>query len=330
MIAAAAVGSESDFEDLLDESVLDLKTTLLVGTSMSNAEFEDSVLKAMRNRAIGTVFENEIKKTGDHMFPDIVAQDCYGVEVKQTTKDGWVTFGNSIFESTRASDIQKVYLVMAKTGGDPDCLWKPYETVLADIRVTHSPRYVIDASGDGTVFGRMGIGYDEFSKLPKEQKMLRVRKLYEDKPAVWWLMSEKSGNPNYVLRSALDSKEERALRAEIMFLCPEIFGKARGKYFKAAIYALSQGVLVHNMRDLFTASGKFKHKGKPYSKIYETAMDLYPLMLERAKDTDSETLESFWERDTIPDNFNGRLKLWLDLVNVYNKELKEFIESEVM
>ena len=45
---------------------------------------EDDVLEALKESAIGTPFANTIVKVSGQKFPDIIASNYYGVEVKST------------------------------------------------------------------------------------------------------------------------------------------------------------------------------------------------------------------------------------------------------
>lgn len=61
-----------------------------------------------------------------HAFPDIQANG-FGVEVKATNKDSWLTVGNSVFESMRDPACAEIYVVFGKMGGMPSVKWGRYE-----------------------------------------------------------------------------------------------------------------------------------------------------------------------------------------------------------
>ena len=75
-------------------------------------------------------------------FPDIVAGQHFGVEVKSTKENKWVSTGSSIVESTRVDDVGSIYMLFGKLGGIPaEFRCKPYQNCLYDIAVTHSPLF---------------------------------------------------------------------------------------------------------------------------------------------------------------------------------------------
>ena len=51
----------------------------------------------------------EIKLVLGAKFPDIQAEQYYGVEVKTTASDTWKSVGSSIVESTRIEDVSMIY-----------------------------------------------------------------------------------------------------------------------------------------------------------------------------------------------------------------------------
>ena len=114
----------------------------------SALDFEKDVLSCMNESSKGTIFEGRIELVSGHKFPDIVAyvnsHNGYGVEVKTTKSNKWKSTGSSIFEGTRVSNIQNIYLLFGKLSTPVDFKFKKYEECLYDIAITHSPRYLID------------------------------------------------------------------------------------------------------------------------------------------------------------------------------------------
>ena len=86
---------------------------------MQGVPFENLVFQQMSAAAIGTKFENEIEQTGPQTFPDIIAKKYYGAEVKVTTDDKWMSTGNSVLETTRREDIERIYVFFGKFGAIP-------------------------------------------------------------------------------------------------------------------------------------------------------------------------------------------------------------------
>ena len=129
---------------------------------------EDDVVDALSECAKNTVFQNTIEKVSGQKFPDIVAAKYYGVEVKSTKDNHWTSTGSSILETTRVSDVKRIYMTFGKLGGNPiEFLSRPYEECLSGIAVTHMPRYLIDMrlKAGETIFEKMGISYEALRKM---------------------------------------------------------------------------------------------------------------------------------------------------------------------
>ena len=73
-------------------------------------KLEPYVGNVMTELAVGTAFENSIEVIGGQKFPDIVAKKFYGIEVKTTTQNHWKTTGNSVLESTRVDDVERIFM----------------------------------------------------------------------------------------------------------------------------------------------------------------------------------------------------------------------------
>ena len=143
-------------------------------------QLEKEVLSAMKEQCKGTSFlPDDIQLVSGQRFPDIIASKHFGVEVKSTKENKWVSTGSSIVESTRIEDVNHIYMLFGKLGGKPiEFKCKPYHNCLYDIAVTHSPRYLIDMeiTQERTIFSKMGIEYDKF-RLSEDQ-ISTVRSYY--------------------------------------------------------------------------------------------------------------------------------------------------------
>lgn len=152
---------------------------------------EDDVASALNYCSKGTPFEGSIVKVSGQKFPDIIANNLYGVEVKSTKSNHWTSTGSSILETTRVQDIKRIYMTFGKLGGNPiEFISKPYEDCLYDIAVTHMPRYLINMQlrpGE-TIFDKMHISYNELRE--KENPIALVADYYRSqlKPgeSLWW------------------------------------------------------------------------------------------------------------------------------------------------
>lgn len=121
-------------------------------------QLEKEVLSAMKEQCKGTSFlPDDIQLVSGQRFPDIIASKHFGVEVKSTKENKWVSTGSSIVESTRIEDVNHIYMLFGKLGGKPiEFKCKPYYNCLYDIAVTHSPRYLIDMeiTQERTIFSK--------------------------------------------------------------------------------------------------------------------------------------------------------------------------------
>src|SRR5690554_5148707 len=123
---------------------------------------EPYVRDVMTDLAVGTPFEDSIELIGGQKFPDIIAKKYYGVEIKTTTKNHWRTTGNSIMESTRIEDVERIYMLFGKLGAPIKFKSRIYQECLAEVVVTHSPRYLIDMNLEegNTIFDKINTPYD--------------------------------------------------------------------------------------------------------------------------------------------------------------------------
>ena len=133
--------------ELLGESVVNLKGDTFESLVFSN------ILKA----SSATEFEGHVIQTGPHAFPDIIAKRYFGLEVKVTKDNKWLSTGNSILETTRIDGVEHIYMFFGKLAGGADIKYRPYQECLYEIGVTHSPRYKInmDLSDGHSIFDKI-------------------------------------------------------------------------------------------------------------------------------------------------------------------------------
>lgn len=219
--------------------------------------------------------DNVILVSG-HKFPDIVADEFYGVEVKSTNKDHWTSTGSSIVESTRIDSVDNIYMLFGKLGGNPpEFRCRPYQDVMRDIAVTHSPRYLIDMTLEKgeTIFDKLDCPYDELRTSP--DAIEKVRRYYKQQAKAnrnqmpWWI--DDSGSEPIKMNIQLWNKysipqsEKLSLGAQMFILFPEM---VKGDYGNAAMWlAGAKGIVNPHFRDYFSAGGKIKViAGKEYKK----------------------------------------------------------------
>lgn len=239
--------------------------------NISASDFEHCSVDKVKEACNNTPFNpNEIMLISGHKFPDIVAEKYYGIEVKSTISDNWTSTGSSIVETTRIKDVDDIYMLFGKLGGDlPQFKCRPYQEVLYDIAVTHSPRYLInmELGKNETIFSKMGTEYDIFRK--SNDNIAQVRRYYREEAIKkgkiempWWITSdniEQGKSFNIRLWTTLDLEEKKDLRAKCMILFPESLdpnGNSK-KYNNTSLWLCSYYQVVNpNIRDLYSAGGK--------------------------------------------------------------------------
>lgn len=282
---------------------------------------EDDVMSALEESSIGTPFANTIVKVSGQKFPDIIASNYYGVEVKSTKDDHWTSTGSSILETTRVQGVERIYMTFGKLGGTPTFLSKPYEECLSGIAVTHMPRYLIDMrlTKEETIFAKMGIPYDELRQL--ENPIAPVSKYYRSKlkagESLWWAGDSNDETVSATIRlwKNLTAEEKRKHTVYGCVNYPEVFG---GNYDRYALWLTSQGVVDPHIRDQFSAGGqeemilssgeKIKFPGV-YRRV-KNNMDYFVYLMSMPDTT------IIIERPTISgSDFHDRIMRWCDLVS---------------
>ena len=229
-------------------------------------QLEKEVLSAMKEQCKGTSFlPDDIQLVSGQRFPDIIASKHFGVEVKSTKENKWVSTGSSIVESTRIEDFNHIYMLFGKLGGKPiEFKCKPYYNCLYDIAVTHSPRYLIDMeiTQERTIFSKMGIEYDKFRL--SEDPISTVRSYYLEKikkekrmAMPWWIGSETVTSPTLRLWSgrSLDQEKQNIYKAQLLILFPTEI--CNSNYDRATLWlCIRHSIINTHFRDLFTAGGQ--------------------------------------------------------------------------
>ena len=254
----------TEFKDLMGRTDIILNADASVRpnyyATRGGSLLEDDVTAALAECAKGTAFENTIEKVSGHRFPDIVAARYYGVEVKSTTGNHWTSTGSSILESTRISDVERIYMTFGKLGGMPiEFLSKPYEDCLYDIAVTHMPRYLINMKlqKNETIFAKMGIDYDTLRQMdnPIAPVSRYYRKQLKPGESLWWAgdSGEETVSATIKLWKNLNTDSKRKYTVYGCVNFPEVF---KGDYDRYALWLTSQGIVDPHIRDQFSAGGQ--------------------------------------------------------------------------
>ncbi len=318
--------TRDEFETLLDKVCDRLGNELQESTKYHGAdEFQQRVFDVLREIATGQNLD--VKPTfHPHAFPDIHANG-FGIEVKTTVKDSWLSVGNSVFEGMRDPDVQKIYVVFGKMGGMPSVKWGRYEDRITHVRISHAPRFVLEMDKDSSLFGKMNIAYEDFARLTPHGKMQHVRDYSRGrlKPGerLWWLEDQDSpGQPLEVkLYMSLTQPEKIKLRAQGALLFPQIFagGRVKEKYNDVAFFLLKyHSVFAPQTRDLFTAgSVAGKERGGNY--LLRSIKKIEAAIAQAAQDLPSEVIEEYWG-ETV--ELKDRIREWLVRADRYAKTWK--------
>lgn len=327
-----------DFEKLITLSISTLKDI----SSKENERYlkllgnklEDEVYDVMCSCAENTPFEGTIELISGQKFPDIVANNYYGVEVKSTKQNHWKTTGNSVLESTRVKDIQRIYMLFGKIHDPIEFKYRLYQDCLYDVIVTHSPRYAIDMdlNEGNTIFDKVGIDYDIIRQSPNPIKPFKdyYRNKLSEGQELWWIDNEEYKPDSIVFRiwNSLTKEEKDIYKIKGYTYFPEILGNNHSKFDKFTLWlSVKQRVICPNVRDLFTAGGKedlivngFKLENMPKAivKFIKNIEDITKQFV----NTDIETLNDIRHTD-----FHDRYELnseWVDKVIESSKMVYDF------
>jgi hypothetical protein len=309
IISANSEPNRNEFDILLNSTLEELniqavKSSTLISTLKGN-KLEPYIGGIMTELAVNTVFENSIKVIGGQKFPDIVANKFYGVEVKTTTQNHWKTTGNSVLESTRVKDVERIFMLFAKLASPIEFKCRPYEECLSEVVVTHSPRYLIDMNLPlgKTIFDKMDTSYDTLRK--KENPLGYVVDFYKN----------------------IDKEKQKEIISKIMVYFIEIFGNNNKAKFERipAWLVTREGIVTPNIRDLFTAGGKDKIivGAKTYEKIPRIFINLFENLdftIETLVKTSAIELSEYWGIKTTE---RKKISDWIDLVSEQCRKISD-------
>lgn len=312
--------TQQDFEKILRKVCETLTAEARRKPFQSSKEFEDRVREAMQDETRGSKVEIDFDPH-PQAFPDI-AVGKFGVEVKFTTNDTWRSVANSVLETNRIHEVEKIYLIFGKMGGKPEVKWDEYEKCVMHVRTSHVPRFEVEISTPKSLFEMMGVPYDEFRNLPMEDKMRHIRAYargrLKEGERMWWL-EDAPDEPGHTLPmqarlyTKLSSEEKTKMRAEAALLSPKIVqsSRVRDKYDDAVLYLLTyHGVLCHQGRDLFSAGSVANPENDDEGGIYiERALKLIENdMIDAANRLDDAVFVEYWG-ESVP--VADRIGRWL-------------------
>ncbi|STQ84157.1 hypothetical protein [Helicobacter fennelliae] len=294
-------------------------------------DLEKFVCKSLEICAKNTAFENKITLLSGKHFPDIVAEKYYGIEVKSTKGDHWTTTGGSILEGSRIQSVERIFLTFGKLGGKcAEFLSRPYEDCLYEIATTHYPRYKIDMrlQKGNSIFDKMGIAYDELRN--DKDPILKISQYYKKQlkegEKLWWASStESEATSPSILRfwNNLSSEKKKDLMLKGLILFPEVIV---GQYNNFSMRLVTQeGIICPNVRDLFSAGGKFNGLPAVYKRIYDNRNQIKAILSQ----IDLQTLFDYWGRNYFCDSPDDKLSLWIDMIGQYDSHphIKEILNN---
>jgi len=309
-----------DFEQVLDRLCEELNAELKGGATFTkSADFELRVREKLQELLGSSELAVDFAPH-PHVFPDIVLPP-FGVEVKFTLNDTWRSVANSIFESTRSDGVFHIFVVFGKMGGEPEVRWGRYGECVMHVRTSHVPRFEVEMLAAESLFTKIGVTYDEFARLPIEERMRYIRTYARGRlkagERLWWLEDQEEPEHSLPIQArlymTLEQAEKRKLRAEASLLCPQIVKPSRkkNKYDDAVLYLLTyHGVLCSQARDLFSAGSVAMRadatRGGNY--IERGLLDIQGEMREAARTLSDELFVEYWGESVEP---SKRIREWL-------------------
>lgn len=215
-------------------------------------------------------------RKGSHAFPDIrildeKGEESWGIEVKSTTSCSWRINGNSIISEARGKNLKEIYVLFGQIGNQTEILYRKIEDCVADVAVTHSPRFVLDFKIDkkNTLFSKMKLSLREFENA--ENPISLIAEYYKSRgKEAWWLPSDSDDSQQKMISPFeitlfcdLSKEKKKELISYGLAHFPEILctsrkgSKMRYTRFVKWLF-LRQSVICPNVRDLFSAGGKAK------------------------------------------------------------------------
>ncbi len=291
----------------VQKKLRDKKAERIDSDKMSGTDFE----KVVYDSLLEAGFEKDSITHSAKKFPDFILEDKgdgdkIGVEVKKTNSNKWEVIGGSIYESLK-NDIDDTYVLMAKMGGEkPEVRLRKYEECIADLKVTHSPRFYLNLDLEKGQDYLTNNDAKDLLELSGDELNRKIRKLLRTQKSTWW-----SGGET-VAFSDLSKEEKGIYLNEGIALFPEVF---KGDYHNFTPWLVySCFVWCGNVRDIFSSGGnKFVDEiGIYVSAVMYRALENAESIKQRIIDMTDDEMQKFWGQ--IVQDESERLELWSKLV----------------
>lgn len=308
---------------------------------LNSAIFETLVFEEVKKTIKKFNMDVTVERTGKNDFPDIIV-DIHGIEVKHSeSNNNWKSPGNSIFEGTfRKEVVGKIYLFFGRnSNGGVEIKHRTYEDCLETIKVTHSPRYMIDMElqeGASLLHRHDPVSYEEFRiKTSKEKTEIlkeKIRKELSGGEFLWWLESEKNelASPKITIYSTLAPNIKKQYRTEGFVLFPEVLSNSSRKYVGFSSYLMQEyQTICSSLRDVFSSSGteNIMVNGDPFRvpriiyELYKESKNIDELL----KKTPAETLSLYWKDGLVTKN--NKIEKWQTMIDEHALKLKNMPSS---
>lgn len=338
---------ENAFREFVGQICTELETISVsnptrISACRTGEDFEQCVVEAARAVIARMGISATLQYTaGSHVFPDIVIEcsdgSKFGIEVKSSSSSSsrnWKINGNSVLGSTE-KDVSDIYIIFGKTAiGNQGFRYKRYEDAIANVAVTHSPRYTIDmdlATGD-TFFAKSGLSYKQIAE--SEDPIGLITTYFKSQGQRAWWLSEST--PAAIrMFSELSSQEQATLLGYCFAHFPEVFSCSPQKYHRCAMWLVAErSVVSASLRDNFTAGGRVDLvlNGAHYDNIPRIFSNLRDYRFEFMKALEEATAEELCEdwsySGHIEETNDSKRTTWISIaanfftsqsVNNYNK-----------
>lgn len=321
--------NKAEFIEVVDKTVKVLETNATLNPEAfvkGGEEFEPRVVEALDTALKHFDLEVSINyNPQSHRFPDIVLVSPtgkYGIEVKSSVAKGksWRINGNSVMGSTSEPDLIETVIIFGKlVSGNCQFRAKKYEECIANVVVTHSPRYLIDMDTPmgHSFFDQAQIAYK--TMVAAENPIDLITDYFKKAGQQAWWLSESTPAAIRFFRD-LSSQQKESLKGYAFVHYPEIFSNDVNKYFRFTTWlATEHSIIDPSLRDIFSAGGKTTVTTD--SETYHQVPRLFKKLQESSKvvraeleNADTDCLSTDWGVP-VADLYQLRKETWISLAS---------------